>query len=819
MKNVNIFLSLLFLLFISYGLDAQKLIRNHLITGVTYAGDKVNKIYIPPPEEFYLKSDGKSEASVKIYYSGFPNAAILAMEYAASILKSVLPDDTDITVLASWENITTKGVLANSSTTGYAPGWEIDAQNPVVFYPATLAEKISGKKLNFDLEGDIVLVVNSSVNWYYGTDGKTPLTNYDLVTVVIHELIHGLGFFDSMNTEASEGYYGAGSVPLIYDTFVENLKGEKLTDTAIFDNPSSALKNELTGGNLYFNGPLLKNHTSGGRAKLYAPSSFDPGSSIAHLDENSTLPEDQLMTPFINRGEAIHNPGKYTMSMLGDLGWINTRISHESPKDTEEKLTEINLTATIISDTLYFRDKVGLVWSFDKFSSCDTMIMSTIDESDQYTATVQIPSYETNLEYYIFVEDSFNRTYRSPSHISEFRHSVYIGTDTILPLISHVPAEYYFEVVDSVRFESLATDNIGIDTVYLEYRLNDGPVNYLGLINDGNERFSNLLNIKDLSVTSEDSIGYRIVAVDNSSLSNIRTLPSEGYFFIRFERINDVVTAYDTDFQNSGGDFFNTGFEITIPAGFTRWGLHTKHPYESPEETGDSIGYTAMLRTPVKFDASGMIISFFELVLVEPGEAGSVFGSQEFYDYVIVEASTNYGKTWFPLTDGYDSRIKKVWESAYDSSIVENNSTYQGRESMLEKHSLFLKPSSDINAGDIIVIRFRLFSDPYANGWGWCIENLHIGPLIDNIENVSYFNPIIYPNPGNGKITMRRSAEMNLKPLRYSIFNSTGTYLVKDRTDSGELVNIDISGQPAGIYFIVFHYDHADRVVKYILIR
>ena len=34
----------------------------------------------------------------------------------------------------------------------------------------------------------------------------------------------------------------------------------------------------------------------------------------------------QLMTPFIDFGEAIHDPGKLTMSMLGDLGWINTRI-------------------------------------------------------------------------------------------------------------------------------------------------------------------------------------------------------------------------------------------------------------------------------------------------------------------------------------------------------------------------------------------------------------------------------------------------------------------------------------------------------------
>ena len=819
MKKLNIFL-LLSVLFLSvFPLNAQKLIRNSLITGVCYAGDKVNRIYIPPPEEYYRKAGMKGGASVTIYYSGFPSAAVTAMEYAASILKTILPRDAKITVLASWQKIDTEGILANSSTTGYAPGWGIDAQQPYAFYPAALAEKIFGKSLNFDLEGDIELVINSSMNWYMGTDGKTPSLTYDLVTVVIHELIHGLGFFDSMNADASTGYYGAASIPLIYDTFVENLQGRKLTDTTIFDNPSVTLKNELTSGQLYFNSPLLNKFTSGGKAKLYAPSKFDAGSSISHLDETSTLKENQLMTPYIDRGEAIHNPGKYTMSILGDLGWINTRIVHDPPADTEEHLTEINLFATIISDTAYFRNNVGLVWSFDKFTTSDTVIMNSPAGNDNFTAKVQIPSYETNLEYYIYVEDDFRRMYRSPSYIKDFRHSVYIGTDTVRPLISHSPADYYFEVVDSVKFSAIVTDNLGIDTVYIEYRINEGPVKILGLNPDGDDKFSNSLNVKKLSITSADSIGYRITTVDKAGKANRRSLPAAGYFYINFERINAVALSYHTDFTNAKDDFFNNGFEITIPEDFSRPGLHTRHPYESPEETGDSIGYTAMLRTPVKFDAGGMIISYNDLALIEPGETGSLFGSPEFYDYVIVEGSINYGKSWFPATDGYDSRYQKAWETAYNSSIVDNNSTFRGNESMLVRHTIFLKPSSYVKTGDTLVIRFRLFSDPYANGWGWGIEDLHIGPLIDNVEDIAFRQPVIYPNPGNGILKIRRPEGTEIRPSRFTIFNSTGTRLFDGVTNAGEIINIDISGYPAGIYFIILHDDRGNHVLKYSLIR
>ena len=164
------------------------------------------------------------------------------------------------------------------------------------------------------------------------------------MTVVLHELCHGLGFFDSMNTDNTVGWYGIGSLPLIYDTFIENSQGKRLTDTLSFHNYSDELLSELTGGHLFFNGPLLNTYTSGSRARIYAPHTWDSGSSISHLDEDQTFEPNTLMTPFIDMGEAIHDPGKFTLSILGDLGWINTRIIHEAIHDTEEHLNELLLS-------------------------------------------------------------------------------------------------------------------------------------------------------------------------------------------------------------------------------------------------------------------------------------------------------------------------------------------------------------------------------------------------------------------------------------------------------------------------------------------
>jgi hypothetical protein len=239
-----------------FNLKAQELIPNHSVTGVCYAGNKVNRIYIPPPKSFLTKSGSKGGGEITVVYSGFSAEAKVAVEYAVKILESMLPEGHKMTIKTSWTKISTPGVLGNSSITGFAGGWGINAFEPMAYYPVTVAEKIAGKSLNEDHEADVELILNSSAKWYLGTDGNTPVSKYDLVTVVIHELCHGLGFFDSMNAENSLGSYGLSTIPIIYDKFVENLAEKKLTDTTYFKQNSTSLYLELVSGQLYFGGPV-----------------------------------------------------------------------------------------------------------------------------------------------------------------------------------------------------------------------------------------------------------------------------------------------------------------------------------------------------------------------------------------------------------------------------------------------------------------------------------------------------------------------------------------------------------------------------------
>lgn len=803
-----------------FEVNSQTVIKNTAITGVCYAGTNVNRIYIPPPEKPFYKYGikGKAVAKVTIYATGFTSDGVKALNKAETILESLLPPDADITILANYARISTSGVLGHSSSTGFVLGLAVDAWNPLNYFPVALAEKIAGQKLNSDENGDITLTINNTMQWYFGTDGNCPANKYDLVTVVLHELLHGLGFFDSMEVEGTLGSYN--SFPLIYDEYVENLAGQRLTDTTKFTNNSGQLKDAMTGGQLYFNGPVMKSFANT-RSQLYAPSTFDPGSSIAHLDETVTSIENSLMTPFIALGEAIHNPGPLTFSILGDLGWINTRIVHDPPRDTEEHFPSIELVADIVSDTSYNRNNVGLVYSYDEFNTSDTIYLTSTGSDDTFKTNLTVSLYNTELQYYFFAEDYFKRIYRSPSLISDFRYSIYVGEDTIKPVLSHTKADYYLEKIDTIKLEIEAADNIGMDSVYIEYKVNDGASLFLGVNAYEPGKYDAILNAKQLILNGGDSIRYRIFGVDTSLNRNTAILPKTGYFSVGIEDISSVLETYKTNFVNAGNDFLNVGFDISNPASFAGFGLHTKHPYVSPELSAPSLEYTSMLRHPLKMNESGMLITYNEIVLVEPGEPSAPFGSADFYDYVIVEGSSDFGKSWFGLIDGYDSRINSEWEVAYTNSVVDQISTTSGDESMLKKHTIFYKPSQNISAGDTLLLRFRLFSDPYANGWGWVIEDLSVSPLIDAVENIRHAEIMAYPNPGNGVINVRNNSpeSVDFKPVRYSVFNMTGTCLMNNKEMDNVDNVIDISGYPEGFYIIVLYMDDGIKTIRYTLIR
>lgn len=141
-----------------------------------------------------------------------------AFQYAANTWGANLDSNTEIFVLATFEPLTctaTSAVLGSAGTififsdfTGEAllyPG----AEFANTWYHSALADKRAGAELN---EGQADIRARFNVNlgnvgcltgtgWYLGLDGNHG-SNIDLVTVLLHEFAHGLGFsqFASVTT-------------------------------------------------------------------------------------------------------------------------------------------------------------------------------------------------------------------------------------------------------------------------------------------------------------------------------------------------------------------------------------------------------------------------------------------------------------------------------------------------------------------------------------------------------------------------------------------------------------------------------------------
>lgn len=762
------------------------------------------------------------------YAPQIPQTARTAFERAGDILSNLFSSTVPITVFVNTDDEGEGNTLAAAGAGAFRRNFK-NAPIPDTNYPIALAEKLAGEDLSSSNEiADIIVTYNSTRNWNF-TSTNVAGNQFDFVTVILHELLHGMGFASSagFDDNSNQGFttFSTRSLPNAYTNGLENDQGENLV--ANFSNGSTELGSELRSRILFMRTPSFV--PGGNLPRIYAPTAYSAGSSISHLDELTyrNTPH-SLMKPSIAPGAIMHDPGDITLNILYDIGWSFTNVVHESGAGIEATNIPYEVVAQVISEQGFDPETMVLHYSQDTFRTETTVNMTATGNTDEFTATIPAPNEFTIFQYYITVNDSRGLQFSSPANapVPVF-HTYFYQLDNTLPEIVHEPVKIASDVDSEIPLDASVTDFFtGVDEVFIEYRINGSNRPAIFMEKDTTDGFRPDLYVGEIPltrfITEGDIIEYRIVANDKSQANNTIQSPADGGFHeVEISAIRAAVSAYVNDFEVDLIDFNGSGFSIQNPTGFSDNAIHSIHPYTNAGEN-NTRNFNYDLSFPIIIRRTDALIEFEEVVLVEPGEPSANFGELEFWDYVIVEGRKIDDDEWLPFLDGYDSRAQPIWLSTYNNGLQGQNSNAAGNNNLFRDRTIDMQANGNFSEGDTVVVRFRLFSDPFAVGWGWAIDNLRIQDTQVAIEDfVDNSDFKVFPNPSTNQfINIRSTFKQQVDQVHVQIHTINGQLLFQQTYDSQNqsfIESIPIDNFPKGVLLLTVNLDNKEQLTRRII--
>jgi hypothetical protein len=265
---------------------------------------------------------------------------LIAFTYAASLWGNRLTSAVPIVIGATFGPLscsTNSGVLGSAGPAGILSFPTVHGVVPAnTWVSEALGEKLAGSDQNSGGE-DITASFNGNVgktgclvseSWYLGLDGGATGSQLDFVSVLLHELGHGLGFltFVDKSTGALDG-----GLPDMYElNLYDDTTSKAWSAMTNAERQASVINTNhvvWTGANVTAaSGPLTSGKDGSGHVLVYTPNPLQGGSSISHwTQEDSTfcasctdlLPLD-LMKPVYK--SPVHTTF-LTHLALQDMGW------------------------------------------------------------------------------------------------------------------------------------------------------------------------------------------------------------------------------------------------------------------------------------------------------------------------------------------------------------------------------------------------------------------------------------------------------------------------------------------------------------------
>lgn len=288
--------------------------------GYVFAGPNTSVTQTPRSKVAHLETKSK----IVVNYKNFPDWAKRDLQAAVNVWAAEFQSKVTITIDATWTRGIRSEVLGSARPSDYFAGFD-GAPDSSLWYPSALANALAGKDLD-PSKSEMVIQVNSLANWNERNDGLSHPDEYDLQSVFIHEMGHGLGFLSTdsyyfvptlINGAYEDVAYGDLEQPTIFDAYVQVEDGRRLSD---LPTPTPELGAALT-SKLVWSGALGTAANNGVNPLLYSPKVYEEGSSVSHVDEATFSKSglDSVMTPNLDAGEIFHQPGPLLLAMMEDL--------------------------------------------------------------------------------------------------------------------------------------------------------------------------------------------------------------------------------------------------------------------------------------------------------------------------------------------------------------------------------------------------------------------------------------------------------------------------------------------------------------------
>ena len=294
--------------------EAAPLVAPSTIWGHTYAAEASGVVSVPATQSANLEKLSK----FVVNYKNFPDWAKNEVQAAIDLWAVNFDSKVPVNVDATWARSSTSDILGSARPDRYYSKFS-GAPDPSLWYASALANAVAGKDLDLD-NPEIIIQINSEADWDLDGLGTPTRYEYDLKSVMFHELAHGLGFLSTSTYifDRTKGQnVGILLQPTPFDAYLQTQDGNRLVD---LPSPSFELGQALT-SRLVWSGPEGIKANNGVKPLMYTPSSYEGGSSVSHVDENTFTNSgtDAVMTPNLEAGEIFNEPGPILLAMMKDL--------------------------------------------------------------------------------------------------------------------------------------------------------------------------------------------------------------------------------------------------------------------------------------------------------------------------------------------------------------------------------------------------------------------------------------------------------------------------------------------------------------------